>query len=142
MPDPHATVTPARFLDTDGSRYGLPTYPWGTAWVLDDDLATRKQLAAMGLRPADSYPVAQLMWPSRKGKNGVRTATLYRISQARPKEEFTPARQRGLVAAMRARRTCPTCHQVFIYVIPTSLGQCPACHEGSTPHTWELEVAA
>ncbi len=131
-----------RFLDTDGSRYGLPTYPWGAAWVLAEDLATRKQLAAMNLCPGSTEPVAQLMWSSRRSKNRVRTAALYRISDARPKQEFTEARARDLVAAMRARRTCPTCHLVFIYVIPTSLGQCPACHEGGTPEAWELEVAA
>ncbi|WP_028647875.1 RRQRL motif-containing zinc-binding protein [Nocardiopsis sp. CNT312] len=135
-------MTNLRFLDPDGSRYGLPTYPWGTAWVADDDLATRKQLSAMGLRPGTSEPVAQLMWRSRKAKNGVRTAALYRISEARPKEEFTEARARGLAAAMRARRTCPTCRLVFVYVIPTSLGECPACHEGGTPEDWELEAAA
>lgn len=134
-------MTFTRFLDTDGSRYGLPTYPWGTAWVLAEDLATRKQLAAMNLRPGTD-PVAQLMWTSRRAKNGVRTAALYRISGAKPKQEFTEARARGLDAAMRARRTCPTCQLVFIYVIPTSLGECPACHEGGTPEPWELEVAA
>ncbi|MFE1081740.1 RRQRL motif-containing zinc-binding protein [Nocardiopsis alba] len=113
-----------RFLDPDGSQYGLPTYPWGTAWVLDDDLATRKQLAAMGLRPGSSEAVAQTMWRSRRSRSGVRTAALYRISEAKPKAEFTEAQARGLAAAMRARRTCPT------------------CHEGSTPEAWELEVAA
>lgn len=137
-------MTSRRFLDTDGSRYGLPTFPWGVAWLLDEDLATRKQLAAMGLRPGDTAPAAQLMWRSRRAPEGVRTAALYRISQARPKEEFTQARARAraLGAAMRARRTCPTCQLVFIYVIPTSLGQCPACFEGAAPEPWELEVAA
>ncbi|MEV2278522.1 RRQRL motif-containing zinc-binding protein [Nocardiopsis sp. NPDC049922] len=135
-------MTSPRFLDPDGSRYGLPTYPWGMAWVADDGLATRKQLSAMGLRPGTSEPVAQLMWFSRRARGGVRTAALYRIDQALPKEEFTEARARGLAAAMRARRTCPTCRLVFVYVIPTSLGQCPACHEGGTPQAWELEAAA
>ncbi|WP_174546398.1 RRQRL motif-containing zinc-binding protein [Nocardiopsis dassonvillei] len=135
-------MTYARFLDPDGFRYGLPTYPWGSAWVLAEDLATRKQLAAMGMRPGTTDPDAQLMWSSRRAKDGVRTAALYRISEAKPKDEFTPARARALAAAMRARRTCPTCHQVFIYVIPTSLGQCPACYEGGTPEAWELEAAA
>ncbi|MFL1429804.1 MULTISPECIES: RRQRL motif-containing zinc-binding protein [unclassified Nocardiopsis] len=131
------------FLDPTGARYGLPTYPWGTAWILDDRLATRKQLDAMGLRPGTSYADAQLMWRSRRAKKGgVRTAALYRIDRARPKEEFTPARERALAAAMRARRTCPTCQQVFVYVIPTSLGECPACHTGETPEAWELGAAA
>jgi hypothetical protein len=135
-------VTNLRFLDPDGFRYGLPTYPWGVAWLADDDMATRKQLAAMGLRPGTSEAVAQLMWRSRKAKNGVRTAALYRISEALPKQPVTEAKARSLAAAMRARRTCPTCHQVFIYCIPTSLGECPACHEGGTPEAWELEAAA
>nr|WP_218909286.1 RRQRL motif-containing zinc-binding protein [Nocardiopsis sinuspersici] len=120
----------------------MPTYPWGTAWVLAEDLATRKQLAAMNLRPGTTDPVAQLMWRSRRAPDGVRTAALYRISEAKPKDQFTEARARALAAAMRARRTCPTCRQVFVYVIPTSLGECPACHEGGTPEAWELEVAA
>ncbi|MDE3724511.1 hypothetical protein PWG71_24230 [Nocardiopsis sp. N85] len=132
-----------RFLDTTGGRYGMPTYSWGYAWVSAPGLATRKQLDAMGLRPATSHADAQLMWRSRRAKKGrVRTAALYRIDQARPKQEFTPARRKALEAAMRARRTCPTCRQVFVYVIPTSLGQCPACHEGGTPQAWELEAAA
>ncbi|MGW8528474.1 MULTISPECIES: RRQRL motif-containing zinc-binding protein [Nocardiopsidaceae] len=135
-------MTTLRFLDPDGSRYGLPTYPWGMAWTTAEDMATRKQLAAMGLRPGSTHPDAQLMWRSRRARNGVRTAALYRISEAKPKDEFTAARARGLAAAMRARRTCPTCRQVFVYVIPTSLGECPACHEGGTPEAWELEAAA
>ena len=135
-------MTSPRFLDPDGSRYGLPTYPWGMAWTAAEDMATLKQLAVMGLRPGSSHPDAQLMWRSRRARNGVHTAALYRISEAQPKDEFTEARARGLAAAMRARRTCPTCRQVFVYVIPTSLGECPACHEGGTPEAWELAVAA
>ncbi|RKS06708.1 hypothetical protein DFP74_2351 [Nocardiopsis sp. Huas11] len=135
-------MTNLRFLDPDGSRHGLPTYPWGMAWLADDDMATRKQLSAMGLRPGSSHPVAQLMWRSGRAKNGVRTAALYRISEALPKQPVTAAKARSLAAAMRARRTCPTCTRVFVYVIPTSLGECPACHEGGTPEAWELEAAA
>lgn len=130
------------FLDPDGSRYGLPTFPWGWTRVFDADLATRKQLAAMGLRPGTTEPIAQLMWRSRRAKDGVRTAALYRISQAKPKLPMTSGRARALAAAMRARRTCPTCRQVFIYCIPTSLGQCPSCHQGQSPEAWELEASA
>ncbi|MFC3997966.1 RRQRL motif-containing zinc-binding protein [Nocardiopsis sediminis] len=129
----------ARYLDPTGEKYGLPTYPWGAAWVLDDDLATRKQLAAMGLRPAGQEPAAQLMWGSRRGKGRrVRTALLYRISLSKPKLPMTRARARSLAAAMRARHTCPSCHLVFMYCIPTSLGQCPNCEYDTVPEDWEL----
>jgi len=37
------------FYDPDGSRYGLPTYPYRCA---PDGLLTRRQLRASGLRPA------------------------------------------------------------------------------------------
>ncbi len=132
-----------QYLDPYGQRYGLPTYPWGLAWILDEDLATRKQLAAMGLRPAGQEPAAQLMWRSRRTKGGhPRTALLYRISLARPKREPSPAVLASLHRALRARRTCPTCHLVFVYCMPTSLGECPNCVDGTTPETWELEDAA
>ncbi|MBB4929188.1 hypothetical protein F4561_005610 [Lipingzhangella halophila] len=136
-------MSPARFLDPTGQRYGIPTYPWGWAFTFDADLATRTQLAALGLRPNGQEAAAQLMWRSRRaGHSGVRTALLYRISRAKPKRPMTPGRERAVALALRARRTCPTCGLVFNYCIPTSLGQCPNCAYGLTPETWELEVAA
>ncbi|CAM3656265.1 hypothetical protein GCM10009799_47530 [Nocardiopsis rhodophaea] len=137
-------MSAARFLDPAGERYGVPTYPWGWAFVFDPDLATRKQLAARGLRPGGQQVAAQLMWRSRKARRsgGIRTAALFRISLAKPKLPMTPARSRALAAALRARRTCPTCHLVFTYCMPTSLGQCPNCVYGYTPEPWELEGSA
>ncbi|GAA3759627.1 hypothetical protein HDA32_004730 [Spinactinospora alkalitolerans] len=132
----------AAFLDPDGERHGIPTYPWGWARVFDPDLATRKQLAALGLRPGGQEPAAQLMWRSRRGTAGVRTAALYRLSLAKPKRPMTAARARALAAALRARRTCSTCRLTFVYCLPTSLGQCPNCEHGTTPEAWELEEAA
>ena len=47
------------FYDPDGSRYGLPTYPWRCA---PDGLATRRQLRASGLQPARQPVTAQIIW--------------------------------------------------------------------------------
>ncbi|SBW21072.1 hypothetical protein FDG2_1887 [Candidatus Protofrankia californiensis] len=41
------------FLDPAGERFGLPTFPWRMA---PDNLHTRRQLAAMGLRPIYVIP--------------------------------------------------------------------------------------
>ncbi|WP_393916762.1 RRQRL motif-containing zinc-binding protein [Halostreptopolyspora alba] len=135
-------MSPARFLDPEGARYGLPTYPWGWARVYDPDLATRDQLAEKGLRPGGQDPVAQLMWRSRRTGargGGVRTAWLYRISLAAPKRTMTPARRRSIAAALRARRRCATCERVYRYCIPTSLGECPNCFYDTEPEQWELD---
>lgn len=126
-------MSPARFLDPEGARYGIPTYPYGWAATYDPDLATRDQLAAEGLRPGGQDPVAQLMWRSRRSGTpggGVRIAWLYRISLAVPKRPMTPARRRSIAAALRARMTCRSCGAVWDCCLPTSLGGCcPPCHE-------------
>src|SRR6185437_13085584 len=57
------------FYDPDGSRYGLPTYPYHWA---PKGLLTVRQLRAQGLRPGGQQPAAQIIW--RKGK---RVAYLY-----------------------------------------------------------------
>jgi len=46
------------FYDPDGSRYGLPTYPWHCA---PGGLATRRQLRASGLQPARQPVTAQII---------------------------------------------------------------------------------
>ncbi len=126
-------TSPARFLDPTGETYGLPTFPWGWARTYDPDLATKDQLAERGLRPGGQDPVAQLMWRSRRTGargGGVRIAWLYRISHAAPKRPMTPARQRSIATALRARRTCRACGDVWDCCLPTSLGGCcPPCHE-------------
>lgn len=120
--------SPAVFLDPDGERHGLPTYPWG--WVSDPDLATKQQLRAQGLRPAGQAPAAQIMWRSSRAGSvaGVRTALLYRISLAAPVRAMTPARQAAITRALLARMTCRTCGAMFEYCLPTSLGGlCEPC---------------
>ncbi|RNL83576.1 RRQRL motif-containing zinc-binding protein [Halostreptopolyspora alba] len=120
----------ARFYDPDGDRHGLPTWPWGYA---PDHLATRGQLATRGLRPGGQNPAGQVMWRSRRalGRGGVRTALLYDTRHAREKRPPSLAVLAALERAMAARRTCPTCQQVFEFCIPTSLGQCPDCHHNA-----------
>lgn len=108
-----------QFYDPDGTRYGIPTYPWRSA---PKGLLTLRQLRARGLRPGGQQPVAQILW--RKGK---RVAYLYLVSLALPKRTATPAQLAALAAAMRARRTCPVCGFEKPYCIPTSRGECNDC---------------
>lgn len=119
------------FLDPDGVRHGgLPTYPWRMA---PDGLLTRRQLAELGLRPNGQPYAAQVMWRSRRrtkrGQSSVRVAYLFSVELAAVKRVPTGPQLVALAAAMRARRTCPTCSQEQDYVIPTSLGECLDCAE-------------
>ncbi|GGP01302.1 RRQRL motif-containing zinc-binding protein [Wenjunlia tyrosinilytica] len=113
-----------RFFDPAGTRFGIPTYPFGLAPA---GLATRRQLRARGLRPGGQEVAAQVLWNSRRYRCGVRAAYLYRIESAKPVRPMTAARRAALAAAMAARRTCPTCRRDAGYVIPASLGGCTAC---------------
>jgi hypothetical protein len=101
-----------------------PTYRWGWAPV---GLATRRQLASLGLRPGRLSPVAYLEW-----RHGRRWAALYPIHHAKPKRRATPAQLAALDRAMRARRTCPICGTDTGYVLPTRWGVCIDCH----PTNW------
>jgi hypothetical protein len=107
------------FYDPEGRRFGLPTYPYHWA---PKGLLTVRQLRAQGLRPGGQQPAAQIIW--RKGK---RVAYLYLASLALPKRTATPAQLAAVQAALRARRTCPTCGQEKTYCIPTSRGECNDC---------------
>ena len=103
---------------------GAPTYRWLTAPV---GLATRRQLAALGLRPGGTAPVAYLEW-----RRGRRWAGLYPIHHAVPKRPATPAQRAALAQAMTARRTCPVCGKDAGYVLPTRYRTCIDCH----PTNW------
>lgn len=109
------------FYDPDGSRYGLPTYPY--RWA-PKGLLTRRQLTANGLRPGGQSVAAQIVW-KHKGKR--RVAYLYRADAAKPKREATPAQRAVISSALRARRTCPTCGVEKDYYIPLSIGECNDC---------------
>lgn len=105
--------TSPRFHDPDGTRYGIPTYPWRCA---PDGLATRRQLAAAGLRPGGSPVVAQVLWPRARGEVG--TAYLYAVAAAVPKRAPTAGNRRAVAAMLAARSTCRTCATVYAYCLP------------------------
>jgi hypothetical protein len=107
------------FYDPDGSRYGLPTYPY--RWA-PKNLLTLRQLRDRGLRPGGQQPVAQILW-----RRGLRVAYLYDTALALPKRQATPAQLIAVAAALRARRTCPACGQEKAYCIPRSRGTCNDC---------------
>ena len=100
-----------RFMDPQGRRYGLPTFPWRCA---PEDMVTRRQLRRLGLRPAGQAPCGQVLWARGRGRRpGV--AYLYRIELAKPVRSMDAARWRTHEAMMRARRTCRNCSAVFAF---------------------------
>jgi hypothetical protein len=109
------------YYDPEGSRYGLPTYPYRCA---PDGLLTRRQLRASGLRPAGQPVTAQIIWRHRGRR---RIAYLYRTDQAAPKRLPTLGQLAAVESALRARRTCSSCAAEKPYYIPTSLGECLDC---------------
>ncbi|WP_049580357.1 RRQRL motif-containing zinc-binding protein [Streptomyces sp. SBT349] len=120
------TTAYAEVYDPDGTRHGIPTWPW--RWA-PDGLATRRQLRAMGLRPGGQEPAAQVMRLRRRTREPL-VAYLYHVSLALPVRPMTPAKWAAIDVALKARRTCPQCRQVCDYVIPRSLGCCNQCHAG------------
>lgn len=115
----------AKFHDPEGTRYGLPTFPWRSAPPATV-YATRRQLRAAGLAPGGHDPVAQVMW---RGVGGDRVAYLYDVALAVPKRTATPAQREAVQKALDARRTCPECGQLKWYYIPRKLGECLDCAE-------------
>lgn len=115
-------------ITTDGRSATIGTGQWVSFkfGLAPAGLATRRQLAARGLRPGGAQPVAQLAW--RHGP-GARVAYLYDVAVAVPKRAMTPARSAALAKAMLARRTCPCCNRDAGYCIPRSLGMCLDCHD-------------
>jgi len=114
------------FYDPDGSRFGLPTFPW--RWA-PTHLATLRQLRAAGLRPSGQPIAAQILWRHRRERQP-RVAYLYSIPGAKPKRTATPAQQVAIKKALLARRTCRSCGQEKPYYIPRRYGECLDCHPG------------
>lgn len=121
------TRTRSVYWDPDGTRYGIPTYPWQCAPA---GLATRRQLAAAGLRPGGQPVAAQVMWHSTRCPSQHDVAYLYRLDLAKPKRVATPAQLAALGKALAARRTCPKCGTDAGYVIPAR-GMCNRCEEAA-----------
>jgi hypothetical protein len=128
------------WVNTAWIEAGLPTCRWNSTPA---GLATRRQLRELGLCPGGHGPVAALH--CRPG--GWLHAWLYRLDLATEKRAATPAVLAALEAAMRARRTCPTCERDMGCCIPRSLGECWDCHQGArarvaAQHPGHIEAAA
>ncbi|HET9655405.1 MAG TPA: RRQRL motif-containing zinc-binding protein [Kineosporiaceae bacterium] len=103
----------------------LPTdYPAFRWLCAPAGYATRRQLAALGLRPGGMEPVARITW-----RRGRRIAYLYPIHLAVPKRPATPTQLRALARAMTARRTCRACGRDAGYCLPRSWSSCLDCQE-------------
>lgn len=92
-----------------------------------DGYLTRRQLRTRGLRPNGQPVAAQILWHSRRTRDGIRAAYLYRPELACPVRPMTPAKAAALAAANRARRLCPGCGRDAGYVLPAHLGTCLPC---------------
>ncbi|QIS02332.1 hypothetical protein F5X71_08355 [Nocardia brasiliensis] len=88
------------FLDPDGARHGLPTWPWGMA---PQHLRTWRQLDAENKRPVGEYE-AQV-----RGA-GWRQAYLYDSREVRPKREPSAAQLESLQIA-RWTRSVDACER-------------------------------
>lgn len=133
-----APAVPSAAAGGDGSwnPLGAGTFPVFRFGWAPAGLATRRQLAACGLRPGGAEPVARIEW-----RSGHRWADLYLIAAAQPKRAMTPAKWRALDAAMRARRTCPDCGHDVGYVLPRTWRECWDCQAGipTTDHHHDFD---
>lgn len=83
----------------------------------------------MGPRPGGQLPATQILW-----RDGARVAYLYRVDLALPVRPMTPARQRALDKAMKARRTCPRCGVTYEWCLQLrKLGSCRPCYDRENP---------
>ncbi|TBO58885.1 hypothetical protein EYS09_14990 [Streptomyces kasugaensis] len=107
----------------DGSS---PVFRWRQAGR--ENLATRRQLRDMGLRPGGQEPVARI-----ECRRGRRFAWLYPIGLAKPKLPMTLAKEAALDKAMAARQTCPgPCGRRYFHCLPLkTLGSCLECYDGT-----------
>ncbi|MFF4787819.1 RRQRL motif-containing zinc-binding protein [Streptomyces griseorubiginosus] len=119
--DPRSTRTSAWSTSTpmtlgDGS---IPVLRWKQAGY--ENLATRRQLREMGLRPGGQQPAVRI-----ECRRGRRIAYLYRIDLAKPKLPMTLAKKLALDKAMTARQTCPgPCGRRYFHCLSLKkLGTC------------------
>jgi hypothetical protein len=93
----------------------FPVFRWRQAGYAN--LATRRQLRDMGLRPGGHEPVARL-----ECRGGKRWAWLYRIDLAKPKFAMTLKKEAALDKAMAARQTCPgPCGRRYFHCIQAAV---------------------
>ncbi|GAA2350629.1 RRQRL motif-containing zinc-binding protein [Streptomyces violaceusniger] len=115
-----------RFNDPDGEKFGIPTWPWRLG-PDPSELATVRQLKAMGRRPGTTQKAGQLGW-RRNGEDHF--AALYRVDLAKPKRPMTDAMWAAVRKACAAHRTCPECKTDKGYRIPRRYGVCAPCYGG------------
>jgi hypothetical protein len=125
----------AEFYDPEGTRHGIPTYPFHYAPA---GLLTIRQLRAKGLRPGGQDVQAQILWRHRKQR---RVAYLYDEERAKAKREATAAQRIAIEKALTARKTCPSCGTVKPFCIPRSIGECLECAEGARRGTQHEQQA-
>jgi hypothetical protein len=99
---------------------GLPTWSWRCAPA---GLVTRRQMRACGLAPGGAAPVAQVVC-----RRGARRGYLYDPAELVVKRVATAAQWVAVATAIAARRWCPSGGHYVDYCVPTSLGECVACH--------------
>ncbi|MGY1969744.1 RRQRL motif-containing zinc-binding protein [Nocardia gipuzkoensis] len=93
---------PRDLPDPTGERFGIPTYYWGTA---PKELgATRRQLLKDGLRPKNRKEIDGQVIRPRSGGREPLAAYLYRVEDATPKPQPTPAQLAAAAKALRARQ--------------------------------------
>ncbi|MGH3097920.1 MAG: RRQRL motif-containing zinc-binding protein [Streptosporangiales bacterium] len=113
---------------TRGRYDGMPVLTWG--WADPAKLATYRQLAARGLRPGGSDPVAVLLFQHRQdGRKATDFASLYLVERALPKRTATPAQREAIAAALAARRTCCECGIEQPYYPSTISRMCSTCED-------------
>lgn len=112
------TRIPPVVTDPTGELWGVPTYLWGQA---PTGLATRRQLAAKGLRPGGQPVAAQI----RRSPRGRLVANLYHLDLARPQFAMTPAKRAAVLTAAAARRRCyGPCGRTDLTYIPRQGAPC------------------
>ena len=115
-----------QFYDPDGTRHGIPTYPYRWApGPLHHPAAPRPRACA----PAGS--------PSPPRSCGTTTAhaaspTSTAPTSPCPKRQATPAQLAAIGKALAARRTCAVCGTEKPYCMPRSTGQCNDCTYGGS----------
>lgn len=100
------------FNDPTGELHdGMPTYNWKAA---PRNLATRRELAKMGLRKNGQDPVAQML--RYRVARPPLVAYLYEVSKAAPRRPWTPAKQAAVEKAAASRRRCRSCGGQLDYI--------------------------
>lgn len=100
-----------------GTVDGLPAFRWGH---VPDGLLTLAQLHERDLqRRRRQDPYAVLVW-----RGGRRTANLWRVDQAVPRQPFTPRRRASLTLAYLAQHVCRCGREHDYYARVHGCAQC------------------